>query len=194
MEAGISYEQAKVLLDENIKDPIIKMHSRESEAVLRELARHFGEDEELWGIAGLLHDIDFDKTKNDVKDHGVMCRQILKDAGVTDELIEVIASHTYGMEEIPEYKDRSRSSKFEYCLAAGETVTGLIYAYGLMRPDKKLANAEVSSIKKKFKDKSFAAKVNRDVIRECEKCGLELGEFLQIALDAMKEIAGEIGL
>ena len=194
MEAGITYEQAKALLDEHIKDPIIKMHSIESEAVLRGLARHFGEDEELWGIAGLLHDIDFDKTKDDVKDHGVLCRQILKDAGVSDELIEVIASHTYGMEEIPEYKEKSRSTTFEHCLAAGETVTGLIYAYGLMRPDKKLANAEGKSIKKKFKDKSFAAKVNRDVIRECEQCGLELGEFLQIALDAMKEIADEIGL
>ena len=194
MKAGINYEQARTLLDENIKDPVIKMHSIESEAVLRGLARHFGEDEELWGVAGLLHDIDFDKTKDDIKNHGVLCKQILKDAGVSDELIEVIASHTYGMEEIPEYKDKQRSSKFEHCLAAGETVTGLIYAYGLMRPDKKLANAEVKSIKKKFKDKSFATKVNRDVIRECEKCGLELSEFLQIALDAMKGIASEIGL
>lgn len=194
MEAGISYEQAKALLDEHIKDPIIKMHCRESEVVMRALAKRLGEDEELWGIAGLLHDIDFDQTKNDVKNHGVLCRQILKNAGISDELIEVIASHTYGMEEIPEYKDKARSTPFEYCLAAGETVTGLIYAYGLMRPDKKLGNAEVGSIKKKFKDKSFAAKVNRDIIRECEQCGLELGEFLQIALDAMKGIANEIGL
>ncbi len=194
MEAGITYEQAKALLDENIKDPIIKMHSIESEAVLRGLAKHFGENEELWGIAGLLHDIDFDQTKNDVQNHGVLCRQILKDGGVSDDLINVIASHTYGMEEIPEYKDKRRSTHFEHCLAAGETVTGLIYAYGLMRPDKSLANVEVKSIKKKFKDKSFAARVNRDVIRECEECGLELGEFLQIALDAMKGIASEIGL
>lgn len=194
MDAGITYNQAKQLLDANIKDPIIKMHCRESEVVLRALAHHFGENEELWGIAGLLHDIDFDKTKDDVKNHGVLCRQILKNAGVTDELIEVIASHTYGMEEIPEYKDKQRSSKFEHCLAAGETITGLIYAYGLMRPDKKLANAEVKSIKKKFKDKSFATKVNRDVIRECEQCGLTIDDFLQISLDAMKEIADEIGL
>ena len=194
IEAGISYEQAKKLLDEHIKDPIIKMHSIESEAVLRGLAKHFGEDEELWGIAGLLHDIDFDTTKDDVKNHGVMCRQILKDGGVSDDLIEVIASHTYGMEEIPEYKDKRRNTRFEHALACGESVTGLIYAYGLMRPDKKLANAEVKSIKKKFKDKSFAAKVNREVIKECELIGLELGEFLEIALNAMKGIAEDIGL
>ena len=66
MNAGISYDQAKQLFDANIKDPMIRNHCRESEVVLRALARHFGEDEELWGIAGLLHDIDFDKTKNDI--------------------------------------------------------------------------------------------------------------------------------
>jgi putative nucleotidyltransferase with HDIG domain len=194
MDAGITYDQAKALFEENVKDPAMRMHCRESEAVLRALARRLGEDEELWGIAGLLHDIDFDQTKNDVKNHGVFCKEILKNAGVSDDLINVITSHTYGMEEIPEYKDRQRSIPFEHALAAGETVTGLIYAYGLMRPDKKLADAEVKSIKKKFKDKSFAAKVNRDVIRECEQCGLELSEFLEIALNAMKGIADEIGL
>jgi len=193
MEAGITYDQAKALLDENIKDPTIKMHSIESEAILRGLARHFGEDEELWGMAGLLHDIDFEKTKNNTKEHGSLCIQILKDAGVSDNLINVIISHVYGWKEAA-YPDRQRSTSFEHCLAAGETITGLIYAYGLMRPDKKLENVEVKSIKKKFKDKSFAAKVNRDVIRECEECGLELSEFLQIALDAMKGIADEIGL
>jgi hypothetical protein len=193
MEAGITYDQARALLDENIKDPIIKMHSIESEAVLRGLARHFGEDEELWGIAGLLHDIDFDKVRNNLKNHGVLCKEILKNAGVSDDLINVIISHVYGT-ECGDYANKKRSTTFEHCLAAGETVTGLIYAYGLMRPDKKLENVEVKSIKKKFKDKSFAAKVNRDVIRECEQCGLELSEFLQIALDAMKGIADEIGL
>ena len=193
MEAGITYKQAKKLLDENIKDPAMRMHCIESEAVLRGLARHFGEDEELWGIAGLLHDIDFDKVKDDLKNHGVLCKEILKNAGVSDDLINVIISHVYGT-ECGDYADKKRSTPFEHCLAAGETVTGLIYAYGLMRPDKKLANAEVKSIKKKFKDRSFAAKVNRDVIRECEQCGLELSEFFQIALDAMKGIADEIGL
>jgi len=194
MQAGIAYEQAVELLKKHVKDPVIRNHCRESEVVLRALAKRLEEDEELWGIAGLLHDIDFDGTKNDVSQHCVKCVDILGNAGVSDELIEVIISHGYGMEEIPDYKDKERTTPFQHALAAGETVTGLIYAYGLMRPDKKLANAEVKSIKKKFKDKSFAAKVNRDVIRECEKCGLELGEFLEISLEAMKGIADEIGL
>ncbi|MBN2096084.1 HDIG domain-containing protein [Candidatus Peregrinibacteria bacterium] len=172
---------------------MIRNHCRESEVVLRALAKRLGDDEELWGIAGLLHDIDFDETKNDVSQHCVRCVDILKEAGVSDELIKVIISHAYGT-ECGDYRDKERTTKFQHALAAGETVTGLIYAYGLMRPDKKLANAEAKSIRKKFKDKSFAAKVSRDVIRECEKLGLELEEFLEIALGAMKGIADEIRL
>ncbi len=162
--------------------------------VLRALAKRLGEDEELWGIAGLIHDIDFGITKNDIQNHCVLAVDILKNAGVTDELIEVIISHGYGMEEIPAYKDKKRSTNFQHALACGETVTGLIYAYGLMRPDKKLEGAKLKSIKKKFKDKSFAAKVNREILKECELIGLELDEFLEISLDAMKGIAEEIGL
>ena len=192
--AGITYEQAKELFDKHITDPVIRNHCRESEVVLRGLAKRLGEDEELWGIAGLLHDIDWQETQNDVSQHGVKAVGILKDAGVSDELIQVIVSHTYDMDEIPEYKDKERKTKFEHALVAGETVTGLIYAYVLMRPDKKIEGAKVKSIKKKFKDKSFAAKVNRDVVREIEQCGLELGEFFEIALEAMREIADEIGL
>jgi putative nucleotidyltransferase with HDIG domain len=193
MNAGITYEQAKELFYKHIKDPAIRNHCRESEVVMRALAKRLGEDEELWGIAGLLHDIDFDETKNDVSQHCVKCVDILKEAGVSDELIEVIVSHAYGT-ECGDYKDKERTTTFQHALAAGETVTGLIYAYGLMRPEKTLEGAKVKSLKKKFKDKSFASKVNRDVIRECEKCDLELSEFFQIALDAMKEIGEEIGL
>ena len=160
---------------------------------MRALAKRLGEDEELWGIAGLLHDIDWEDVQSDTTKHGVSCKEILKNAGVSDGLTDVIVSHVYGVEGCA-YSDKKRVTKFEHALVAAETVTGLIYSYGLMRPDKKLASAEVKSIKKKFKDKSFAAKVNRDVIMECEKIGLSLDEFLQIALDAMKGIADEIGL
>ena len=193
MNAGITYEQAKQLFDKHIKDPAIRNHCRESEVVMRALAKRLGEDEELWGIVGLLHDIDFDETKNNVNQHCVRCIDILKEAGVTDEVIEVIVSHAYGT-DCGDYADKVRTTKFQHALAAGETITGLIYAYGLMRPDKKLEGTKVKSIKKKFKDKSFAARVDRNIIRECEKLDLELGEFLEISLDAIKEIAEEIGL
>lgn len=193
MQAGITYDQAKKLFDEYVKNPIIRNHCRSSEVVMRALAKKLDEDEELWGIAGLLHDIDYELCQNDLSKHGVLCQSILKEAGVSDALIDVIVSHVYGS-DLSDYSDRMRTTKFEHALAAGETVTGLIYAYGLMRPDKKLEGAEVKSIKKKFKDKSFAAKVDREVIRECETLGLELNEFFEIALNAMKEIADEIGL
>ncbi len=195
MQAGITYDQAKELFDKHIKDPAIRNHCRESEVVLRALAKQLGEDEELWGIAGLLHDIDWEECNGDADQHCVNCIPILKEAGVSDVVIDAIVAHAYGTEcGGGKYKDMQRTEKLHHALAAGETVTGLIYAYGLMRPDKKLEGAKVKSIKKKFKDKSFASKVNRDVIRECEKLGLELSEFFEIALNAMKEIAGEIGL
>ena len=193
MEAGITYEQAKELFDKHIKDPVIRNHCRESEVVMRALAKRLEKDEELWGIAGLLHDIDFEETRNNPSLHCVRCVEILDEAGVSDELIDVIVSHAYGT-ECGDYGDRMRMSEFEHALAAGETVTGLIHAYGLMRPDKKLEGANVKSIKKKFKDKSFAAKIDRNIILECESLGLELNEFLEIALNAMKGIADEIGL
>ncbi|MFC1733234.1 HDIG domain-containing metalloprotein [candidate division KSB1 bacterium] len=193
MQSGITYEQARKLFDKYVKSPVMRNHCRSSEVVMRALAKHLEEDEELWGIAGLLHDIDYELTQGDTKQHGILCQEILGEAGMSQELIDVIVAHVYGAEG-GHYWDRIRMTEFEHALAASETVTGLIYAYGLMRPDKKLANAEVKSIKKKFKDKSFAAKVDRGVILECDNLGLELNEFLKLSLDAMKEIADEIGL
>ena len=200
IEVGISYDDAVKLLDEYVKNPVNRNHSRESEVVMRGLAKRLGANEEAWGILGLLHDIDWETVGDDVVKHCVTCEEILKKAGVTDGAIRVIQSHGYELGWGDAYygpgdfKGKTRASLVEHALAAGETITGLIYAYGLMRPDKKLANAEVKSIKKKLKDKTFAAKVNRNTIQECEKLGLEVDEFLQIALDSMKEIAEEIGL
>jgi lysyl-tRNA synthetase class 2 len=192
-EAGVTYDEARAILDDHMKDPVMRNHSREAEVIMRALAKKLGENEDVWGITGLLHDIDWEITKNNPADHCVLSKTILKEHGVSAKLIEVMTSHVYGS-PLGCYISRERTTVFEHALAAAETVTGLIYSYGLMRPDKKLANAEVKSIKKKFKDKSFAANVNRDVIMECEQIGLNLDEFLQISLDAMKGIAEEIGL
>jgi uncharacterized protein len=192
MQAGITFDQAKEILNKYIKDPANLNHCRESEVVMRGLAEHFGEDEEVWGIAGLLHDIDWEVIGEDHEQHGIKMQEILKTEGVGQELIDVIASHVGGFTKaLPENK---RSSRIEHALAAAETVTGLIYASALVNPEKKLANVKLKSLKKKMKDKSFAARVNRDVIRECENIDLPLEEFLQISLTAMQEIASEIGL
>ena len=191
---GISYEEAQVLLNKNVKDENTKKHCRESEAVMRAVAKHLGENEEEWGIIGLLHDIDWEHTKSDTNQHCVKAINILKDAGGSQFLINTIISHAYGSSACGAYVDKKRSSKLEHLLAASETVTGLIVATALVRPDKKLAEVELSSLLKKYKNKAFAANCDRAIIAECEQGGIELEKFLEIALNAIKNIAGEIGI
>ncbi len=181
------------MLDEYIKDPITKLHLLESEAIMRALAKKFGENEEAWGVIGLLHDIDWDLTKNDTAQHCVKCQEILREAGGSEFLIETIQSHGYGMDSIPVLSDKERSTNLEHCLVAAETLTGLIIASTLMQPNKKLSSLTLQSLKKKFKNKGFAARCNRDLIRECEKAGIPLDEFLGIGLFALQGIGGKLG-
>ncbi|PIP26327.1 MAG: hypothetical protein CO140_00390 [Candidatus Moranbacteria bacterium CG_4_9_14_3_um_filter_40_7] len=190
---GITKEQADKLLDEYVKDSVTKLHMIESEAIMRALAKRFGEDEEAWGIIGLLHDIDWDLTKNNTAEHCIKSQEILKNAGATDFLIKTIISHGYGMEAIPALKDKERSTNLQYCLVAAETLTGLIIASALMQPDKKLSSVQLSSLKKKFKNKGFAARCDRELIRECEKSGIPIDEFLEIGLTALQGISEKLG-
>ncbi|PIR94018.1 hydrolase [Candidatus Falkowbacteria bacterium CG10_big_fil_rev_8_21_14_0_10_39_11] len=192
MNAGVTIDQAREILLKYIKEENNVKHCRESEVIMRALARHLNEDEELWGIAGLLHDIDWELVADDEEQHGIKMQEILKDEGVSDELIQVIVSHVGGFTK--HFPESNRQTKFEHALAAAETITGLIVATALVRPDKKLSSVEVKSVKKKFKDKSFSARVNRDVIRECEELEMSLEEFIELSLKALKEIADELGL
>jgi len=193
-QLGINYQQAQALVEKYIADPITKMHLRETEVFMRDLAKHFNENEEDWGIIGLLHDIDWDLTKNTPSEHCIKAQAILREAGASDFLIEAIISHGYGHAIIPELEPKQRTKNIEYCLAAAETLTGIIIASALIQPDKKLSNVNVRSLKKKFKNKSFAAKCNREIVMECEKAGIPLDEFLKIGLTAIQEIDGELGL
>lgn len=191
---GINRQQAMELFDKYVSDPMTKLHSREAEVFMRALADKFGENEENWGIIGLLHDIDWDLTKNDPTQHCVKAEEILKEAGASDFLVETIISHGYGLEEIPKLKEKVRTEKIQYCLAASETLTGIIIASALVQPDKKLQSVSFQSLKKKFKDKSFAAKCNRAIILECEKAGIPIDDFLQIGLSSLQSIAAELSL
>jgi putative nucleotidyltransferase with HDIG domain len=189
---NMDHEQAYNLLKQHMKDQANLNHSRESEVIMCALAKKLGEDQDYWGNLGLLHDIDWEYGE-DV--HCKKCREILSQAGFDDEFIETVISHGYGFEACgPELAAKKRTTKIQYLLAAAETITGLIYASALVRPDKKLESVEVSSIKKKMKDKSFAAKVNREVIKECELAGIPLDEFIDLSLIAVKEIASGIGI
>ena len=193
-ELGITYQQAQDLVKQYITEPITKLHLRETEVFMRELAKKFNESEEKWGIIGLLHDIDWDLTKNNSSEHCIRMQEILKEAGASDFLIETIISHGYNSDFIPKLKEKQRSTKIQYCLAAAETLTGIIIAAALVQPDKKLKSVSLDSLKKKFKNKSFAAKCNREIVLECEKAGIPLDEFLQVGLTSLQSIAEEIGL
>lgn len=193
-ELGITKEQADRLVGEHINDDVMKLHLFESEAIMRALAKHFGEDEEKWGIIGFLHDIDWDITKNDQENHCIKCREILQASGGTDFLIETIQSHGYDNEYIPALKDKKRETKIQHCLAAAETLTGLIFASAMIQPDKKLSSVKLESLKKKFKNKSFAAKCDRKIIMECEEVGIKIDDFLEVGLVALQGISEKLGL
>lgn len=191
---GLNYTQALELVDKYITDPVTKMHLKESEAIMRALARKFNEDEEVWGIIGLLHDIDWNLVKDNVSEHCILAQSILKEAGASDFLIESIISHCYSNPLIPKLLNQKRSGNLQHCLVAAETLTGLIVATTLIQPDKKIAAVSLSSLIKKFNNGSFAARCDRNLIKECEQAEISLEEFLQIGLSALQNISAELGL
>lgn len=188
MTTGISREQALTLLRTHVKAENMIKHCLASEAVMRAIARKFGEDEERWGLAGLLHDVDVELTGADLAVHASKARELLAPAGVPDDVVEAVRMHN------EQSAGSKRSERFHKALAAGETITGLITATTLVYPDKKLASVKPSSIVKRMKEKAFAAKVDRDIIRECEDIGIPLPEFAELSLKAMQGISGELGL
>ena len=184
---GISRDQALELVREHITNQNMMNHCLASEAVLRSLARHLGEDEEKWGLAGLLHDLDVER-QPDLSSHTHETVEILTDRGIDPEIIEAIRLHNEMAHE------DQRSTLFHHGLAAGETITGLVVATALVYPDKKLASVKPKSVRKRYKEKAFARGARREIIAECSHLGLEVNEFCDLALAAMQEIAGEIGL
>ncbi len=184
----LSREKALARLQEHIKNEKTIVHSLASEAVMRALARHLSEDEDRWGLTGLLHDIDMEVTNADPKVHALKAAELLQDFGLDEEMIDAIRMHN------DEATGLARSTRFQHALAAGETITGLIYATALVYPDKKIASIKYKSVRKRMKEKAFAAGVNRDHILECEEIGIPLDEFIQISVDAMREISESIGL
>lgn len=165
------------LLREFDPEPHMLQHAEASEAVMRALARHFGEDEELWGLTGLLHDVDYPVTKGAPEQHGLKAVGILE-GKLPAEAITAISAHN------SECTGLEPKTRLDFALRAAETITGLVTAAALMRPTG-MEGMQVKSLKKKMKDKAFAAAVNRDRIRECERIDLPLDEFLGIAIQAM---------
>jgi len=175
-------EKALELLHKNIKNPRMIMHCLASEAVMRALARHLGEDEEKWGLAGLLHDLDVEYTHADPTTHGPTAAAWLSEMGVDSEITDAIRMHNEMATGLP------RTTRFQHALAAGETITGLINATVLVYPDKNIHSVKAKSIVKRMKEKAFAASVKRENIMECEAIGLPVDQFASLALEAMQQM------
>jgi uncharacterized protein len=181
-------DEAIELLKRYVKNERMLDHSFAAEAVLKALAKRLAQDEQQWGLAGLLHDIDIEVVGGDLARHGLEAEHLLAEAGLDPEIIDAVKMHNEAV------CGKARQTPFQHALAAGETITGLIVATTLVYPDKKIAGVKVKSITKRMKEKAFAASVNRETILECEKIGLPLDEFVALALGAMQEIGGQLGL
>ena len=187
----ISREKALKLIRKYIKTENTIKHMLAAEAIMRALAKRFKpEKEEAWAMAGLLHDLDYEVAKE--KEHCLKIVEILKKEGVElpPEILYTIQAHGYNLH--PQFEPKS---KMDWALFIADSLTGLIVATALVRPSKKLADVELKSVKKKFKDKHFAAGTRRQDIALCEeKLGLSLDEFIQIGLEAMQGISDDLGL
>lgn len=185
---GISRDDALTLMEQYLEADNIRKHCLASEAIMRSLAPRFDADPEMWGIVGLLHDLDYNETRNTMDRHTLVTEEILSERGVDHEIIDAVKHHN------AENLGLTRSKPIHFALTAAETITGMIVATTLVYPDKKLASVKPKSVKKRMKAKEFARAVNRDHIRLCEEIQIGLDDFVVISLQAMNEISDELGL
>lgn len=189
---NMNRDQALELLHSNMQNVNLRRHCYAVEAVMRALAPRFKGDVDLWGITGLVHDADYEFTKETAKkDHTKVAAQWLDETGAGPEIINAVLAHAWGfVEGAPEPQN-----PMEWSLYTCDELTGLIVACALVKPDRKLATVTLDTIKKKWNQKAFAAGVNRDQIAMCEtKLNITLDEFITIALNAMKGISSELGV
>ena len=182
----ITREQAETLFRKYNKSESLYHHALSVEAVMREFAKKLGEDEDYWGIVGFLHDIDWEMYPDE---HCKKAPELLKEIDTPDDMIHAICSHGYGL-----VTDVKPEREMEKILFAVDELTGLVNATALMRPSR-IEGMEVKSVKKKWKDKRFAAGVNREVIEKgAQMAGIDITELIQTTIDAMTKIAPQIGL
>jgi len=186
----MSKEEALQILDEWVKSPNLKKHMLAVAACMSFYAKKFGQDREKWWITGLLHDMDYEKFPNPIRDesrHPYKAVEFLK-GKLDDESLDAILGHAA-------FTHVSRESQMAKTLFAVDELTGMIVAVALVKPEKKISAVDIESVKKRFKEKRFAAGVNREeIIQGAQELGVSLDEHIQNVIDAMKEIASELGL
>jgi putative nucleotidyltransferase with HDIG domain len=184
----IARAEALDLLREHCTEEVLIKHSLAAEAVMQALAKRLGHDPHRWGIVGLLHDLDYDETKDDPARHTLRTEEILRDQGFEEEIIDAIKAHN------ADALSMRRETPVHFAITCADSITGLVVATTLVYPDKRIASVRPSSLLKRMKEKGFARGVRRDAIRECEKLGLDLEEFAELSLKAMQGISNQLGL
>lgn len=178
-------EEALVLVQSKVKGKNLIKHMLAVEAIMRKVAQHINEDVELWGLTGILHDLDYDETVNNFEQHSLLTCEWLNEYNLDDRILYAIKSHPKKVEP---------KSKMDWTLFAADPLSGLIVAAALMHPTKKLKDVTVEFILNRFKEKRFAAGANREDIKSCENIGLSLDQFMGLALEGMQSISDELGL
>ena len=180
-------EEALRLIKQEVKTKNLIKHMLAVEAVMRRLAEELGQDEELWALTGLLHDLDYDRTMDQPEQHGLLSAQILEEKGLPPELIQAVKAHN-------EVLGVERQTLLDKALYAADPVTGLLVAAALIHPQKKLAAIDLDFVMNRFKEKSFARGADRGQIESCSELNLSLERFMTLSLEAMQSIAADMGL
>jgi putative nucleotidyltransferase with HDIG domain len=181
----ISRQEALDLVNANLTKRNLVKHTLAVEAIMRAMARRCGESEDLWGLAGLLHDLDYERTADDPARHGRLTVEMLEGVDVPAEVKDAILVHA---------GHRPRNSTMDKAICCVDPVTGLIVASALMHPSKRVAGLDPDFVGKRFKEKRFAAGANREAIAGVSELGLELHEFFSVSIEAMSDISRELEL
>jgi uncharacterized protein len=180
--------EALEVLETHVQADNLRKHCLATEAIMRELAAKLDQDRDLWGNVGLLHDLDFEYTRDRPEVHGLKSIEMLAPYGLPEEALNAVLRHN------AEALDLKRESVLDYALTCAETITGLIVAAALVHPDKRINSLNPTSVRKRMKSKDFARSVNRDHVALCERVDIPLMGFIELSIKAMASIGDELGL
>lgn len=181
----INREKAFELLHKHLSNENLRRHCLASSVVMKAVAQKLGQPAEDWEVIGLLHDMDLDTTRDDMKKHARVAVDILRGEGLPEEYLHAILAHN-------EASGAIRSSVLDHALASSESITGLIVACAMVYPDRKISSVKAKSISKRMKETGFARSVSRENIMECEKAGVPFEEFVTLALTAMSAVESQL--
>ncbi len=180
-------ETAFDLVQKNVKNRNLIKHMLAVEAIMKALAERLGQNKEQWGLAGLLHDIDYDKTADSPEQHSMIGANMLAELGLDPAIVYAVRVHN-------EVHGLPRNSLMDKALFAADPLSGLIVAAALIHPERKLAAIDVPFLVNRFHEKSFARGANREQIATCSELGLSLEQFIELSLRALQAISKELGL